>query len=293
MIKRLKWNVLHADDDDNPGGLSSSSSDESEQDLPPTAALQVLIENDPQLNASGPAHSVLQSEVPPLSSHWHSKSRKRKKGSDDKHQLESTSDEESTLTSHSEDADEEHNQQIANVPNEQSTEQRDDEFYEWQECLICPGKKFFNQEDLSSHLQSKKHLKAIRKQNELRKPAAGNTGKQRSQTEESSDVDDKRNIGAKNQRSSTMRLDKSNAKSNNRDEREPPQVLHPNKEASVNNGENNTHDEQERVADEEEARKRATRKKEVTKRKLRSLKRRKWEKKVRDRTVNATQTECK
>ncbi|KAI0563449.1 zinc finger (C2H2 type) protein [Gracilaria domingensis] len=297
MIKRLKWNVLHADDDDDPGGLSSSS-DESDQELSPAAALQVLMENDPELNPSGNGRALLQSKELQLLAQ--SQSRKRKRASDEKLDDCSSSDGEHDLTFDLDENDDEPQQTTTPQSNEESAPDMGHGFYEWQECLLCPGKKFYRQQALNEHLQSKKHLKALRKQSGLNQQPQPETGKEEPEAPSAHDADNKQRIEGEKRRSATQAassglLTPSRIKSMCKQNSVPldkSSKVPPVSEAKQDD-ENNLREEQRQETHAEEARKRAKRKKDAAKRKLKSLKRRKWEKRNKDKAVPKAETLCK
>lgn len=128
MIKRLKWNVLYAEDGDVVS--SGSDSDDSDDSVRigtkfSDATLRKLQENDPDLAAA------LQTNA--------------NASSDD-----GNSDSESE--SHSEDPELDGNRW-----------DDDQDFVEWRECALCPGKRLLRDEDVERHIASKQHQLAVKR----------------------------------------------------------------------------------------------------------------------------------
>lgn len=142
MIKRLKWNVLYADGGDEQSDFSDASSDDSAQlgSKPASRALQNLLKNDSQLadmrlhnsnNSSSRLYTASASDTD--SSHSHSLNEQP------------TSDHYSPSDNDS-------------LPDSVDP---DVKYAEWRECQLCPGKRFLNDVEVTDHVASKGHRKAV------------------------------------------------------------------------------------------------------------------------------------
>lgn len=124
MIKRLKWNVLYGSDES--GGEGYSSEDSENEYEKARGALAQLAKNDPSL------------KLP-------------EKEDDDKFVDGEYSDGDGS------DIEEEDKEE------EVQEEEEPQKFIEWQECNLCPGKRFLNEREVESHLKSKDHLRNERR----------------------------------------------------------------------------------------------------------------------------------
>lgn len=182
MIKRLKWNVLYGGGDgvESDGGLSSSSSEDDRgeeeiiaQQTEANGILQQLFERDPDVA------ETLQAKMEALES-----------SSDDEQEPERHMDKNQrksnvlAANSPNEDKDEsdENNQSEGEVEVEREAgykeaeggeqidvidnagkklEEEDQEYMEYRECELCPGKRLLSDEQVEAHLSSKRHLRAV------------------------------------------------------------------------------------------------------------------------------------
>lgn len=160
MIKRLKWNVLYGGGDgaDSEGCLSSSSEEEEDKNDPgnlkkqaeANRLLQELVEKDPLLAET--LHQKLQAAA-------------YDGNSTDSDSMSSSSDasgEDGGSQGDGENGTE--TGEAAERAGEDSlveeNEEADVKYAEWRECNICPGKRFLNDAEVESHLSSKRHRRA-------------------------------------------------------------------------------------------------------------------------------------
>lgn len=197
MIKRLKWNVLYGGGNgaESDGGLSSSS-EEDDDDVDFVArqaeankVLQELVERDPdfaetlhqKLNALGSSSSEDEDEA-------HNGEKEQGSSSSDedndgeikaKGKAESVKgmvEEEVGDDGGDASADSSDDEGLAedadlDAIKEEEEEDPDQKYAEWRECDLCPGKRFLSDTEVEAHLSSKKHLRAVAKFEKLQREA--------------------------------------------------------------------------------------------------------------------------
>lgn len=151
MIKRLKWNVLYGEDVYQSSD-SSEASDDSAQIGTEEAkkTLERLVHNDPELSSLLTRHAKDRAESKELNDASSSTSSEQENEQPCNLMMNKVNHfaEESYHPADNGDSDVEQ-------------EAPDQSGANWRECNLCPGKRFLNDDDVRSHLASKKHAAAL------------------------------------------------------------------------------------------------------------------------------------
>lgn len=148
MIKRIKWNVLYADNEDQLSDSSESSNDSAQIGTEEAkVVLERLARNDPELFRSKLKYMAKSAE--------HGNDELSEDESDESEELQS-------------DVDPSEVRDFALVKNDDMKSGKDkDGLCKLHECSLCPGKRLLNDEDVESHLKSKKHIAAAKRQRRM------------------------------------------------------------------------------------------------------------------------------
>lgn len=180
MIKRLKWNVLYGGGDgvESDGSLSSSSSEDDRtaedvvaRQVQANEVLQQLVERDPDLA------ETLKARMEALKSSSEEEQKperhmdKNQRGQRSSKHLElgglceenDDSESEREVGAEREASNPEAVEGAQAVENDNAVEElreKDQEYKEYRECELCPGKRLLSDEQVKAHLSSKRHLRA-------------------------------------------------------------------------------------------------------------------------------------
>lgn len=173
MIKRLKWNSLYGggggeESDDVTSSSMEESADEDEQEERARrdyALLQMLAEHDPEIaklrkrNEEAAASSSDTDDDEPTAQRANGATKRAQESSS---HYENESDPVSDIVKG------ESVERRMNGGGKNNAEQQDSgegdvdpdaEYAEWRECNLCPGKRFLNDNEVDAHLKSKLHLR--------------------------------------------------------------------------------------------------------------------------------------
>lgn len=157
MIKRLKWNVLYGDDINQSSDLSDASDSSAQIGTDEAkATLERLARNDPELSVLSSFHpedhKELKEETDETSSSTYS-------AQDDTELDYYVTDKEKALA----DIQSHFVEDTGDDNDKQGTTDENDA--NWRECTLCPGKRFLNDDDVRSHIESKRHKAALARLN--------------------------------------------------------------------------------------------------------------------------------